>query len=174
MIRVHSLVAALGTVILGGCCGTPSYTPGFWNDGGTVQWNNNCYNYSNNKRTDTFAQPGRASGITLGSVNMNCADVTPAAVADGIEQAPSSGDCPKCRTRIALVIRPGRDYHWYRRDADGMWTHKPGSTPATNLDNSGNPITNPETADRGLYTEFCGYFCICSSKTEGSGHENIQ
>ena len=54
-----------------------------------------------------------------------------------------------------------------------MWTHKPGGTPATNLDNSGNPISNPETADRGGYTDFCGYLCSCSDSTEGNGHENI-
>ena len=41
------------------------------------------------------------------------------------------------------------------------------------LDNSGNPISNPETADRGGYTDFCGYLCSCSSSTEGNGHENI-
>jgi hypothetical protein len=74
---------------------------------------------------------------------------------------------------IALVIDPGTDYHWYRKDKNGKWTHKPGGTAATNLDNSGNPITDPETANRGGYTDFCGYFCICSSATEGSGHETI-
>ncbi len=165
-----SLAIAL---LLSGCCGTPSYTPSFWNDGGTVQWDNNCYNYSNNKRTDTFAQPGRASGITLTVANLNCADVTAAAVADGIETTTAPGTCTSCQVTIALVIAPGWDYHWYRRDSDGMWTHKPGGTQATNLDNSGDPIANPETADRGWYTVFCGYFCICSCTTEGNGHENI-
>jgi len=174
MKRIRAIGALIGVAsLLGACCGTPSYTPGFWNNDPNVRSHNNCYNYSNNKRTDTFAQPGRASGITLTLANMNCADVAPAAIADGIEAAPSANACPKGCVRIALVIAPGWDYHWYRRDADGMWTHKPGGTPATNLDNSGNPITNPETADRGPYTVFCGYFCICSSSTEGNGHENI-
>jgi hypothetical protein len=75
------------------------------------------------------------------------------------------------------VVDPGTDYHWYRLDRNGMWTHKPGGTQATNLDNSGNPISSPETADRCggwlCYTEFCGYFCSCSSSTEGRGRENI-
>lgn len=163
-------------LLLTGCCNIPSYTPSYWNDGGTVQFNNNCYNYSNNKRTDTFAQPGRAAGAMYTS--LTCPEVTSGALADGLDPLPPSGDCPKgfCRkyAKLALVVAPGWDYHWYRLDKNGMWTHKPGGTPATNLDNSGNPITNPETADRGPYTEFCGYFCSCSSATEGNGHENIQ
>jgi hypothetical protein len=163
---------ALLVWLLQSCCGTPSYTPGFWNDAGTVQYHNNCYNYANNRRTDTFAQPGRAHGITLTVANLNCNDVANAAVADGLDRTAGAG-CPACQTTVALVIYPGHDYHWYRRDANGLWTHKPGGTQATNLDSSGHPITNPETADRGNYTVFCGYFCICSSKTEGSGHEDI-
>ena len=30
--------------------------------GTPIQWVNNCYNYANNKITNTFAQPGRGSG----------------------------------------------------------------------------------------------------------------
>ena len=68
---------------------------------------------------------------------------------------------------VALVIAPGDDYHWYRQDSDGTWSHKPGNTPATNLDASGNPITNPETANRNNgshdYSVFCGYFYVPAS-----------
>jgi hypothetical protein len=81
--------------------------------------------------------------------------------------------CGDNRDLVALVIAPGIDYHWYRRGTDGFWTHKMGPTPATNLDNSGHTITNPETADRGMYTVFAGYFCACSSSTEGQGHSVI-
>jgi hypothetical protein len=165
------LLPAVAVLLLGGCCGKPTFTPGFWNDAGQVQFHNNCYNYSNNHRTDTFAQPGRRAGAMYGS--LTCAAVLAAATADGIPRLPASGVCSGGRDKIALVVGPGYDYHWYRQDANGMWTHKPGGTQATNLDNSGHTISNPETADRGLYTDFCGYFCSCSSATEGSGHENI-
>jgi hypothetical protein len=173
-------------LILSGCCSVPSYHPSFWNSAAsvppcpfsnTVQTCNNCYNYGNNKRTDTFAQPGRASGITLSGANMNCNDVRNAAVADGVELLPQSGVCPGKYDKVALVVDPGTDYHWYRQDKNGMWTHKPGGTQATNLDNSSNPISNPETADRcggGLcYSDFCGYHCVCSDDDEGKGHEKI-
>lgn len=167
------LIAGLGA---SGCCKIPPYSPAFWNDGGTVQFNNNCYNYGNNKRTDTFAQPGRRSGDYPNP--MSCAEVGNAAVSDGVLRLPASGVCPNTEDKIALVVDPGTDYHWYRLGTDGMWTHKPGGTQATNLDASGNPISNPETANRCsgwlCYTDFCGYFCSCSWDVQGQGRENIQ
>lgn len=52
------------------------------------------------------------------------------------------------------------DYHWYRQDADGYWSHKPGTTPVRLTDNSGNLILDPAEADLGIYTNFLGYFAI--------------
>ena len=58
--------------------------------------------------------------------------------------------------KVALVlglVKSGgsvdQDYHWYRQDAGGKWSHKPGGKKATDKDQSGNEITDPETADRG-------------------------
>ena len=28
---------------------------------------------------------------------------------------------------VLLVVDPNNDYHWYRQDSDGTWSHKPGS-----------------------------------------------
>ncbi len=61
---------------------------------------------------------------------------------------------------MALVIWPGVDFHWYRKGRNGSWSHKPGSTAVTNLDNSGNFITDPRTADRGGYTSFCTFMTV--------------
>jgi hypothetical protein len=155
-------------------CSIPTYDPAYWNDGSTIQRNNNCYNYANNKRTDTFAQPGSAAGISLGYDDMHCDRVLDAATADGLQPMPPSGECPCRKDKIALVVAPDEDYHWYRQDSGGKWSHKPGSTKATHLDNSHNTISSPETADRGIYTNFCGYFCSCSDEKQGQGHENIK
>src|SRR5690606_5055184 len=38
------------------------FNPTFWNANNHVRYNNNCYNYGRNWKTNTFAQPGRASG----------------------------------------------------------------------------------------------------------------
>ena len=132
---------------------------GFWNTPG-VQSGNNCYNYSTNRVTNNFAQPGQASGIRLSS--LQCDRVIAAASADlGLTPAtyaPFNGR--EDDTLIALVVAPNYDYHWYRRDSDGMWSHKPGGTKATNKDNAGALITDPETAARGPYRDFCGYFRV--------------
>lgn len=132
------------------------FNPGFWNKP-AVQPHNNCYNYARNWRTDTFAQPGRAHGA-MTSI-MKCAEVTTAALADGLKKrcdCLSNEEWP--RRLMALVIAPGWDYHWYREQRDGFWGHKPGKTAARNTDNVGAVIANPETANRGPYTDFCGYF----------------
>ena len=132
------------------------FNPGFWNTP-TVQPRNNCYNYARNWRTDTYAQPGRAHGAQTGT--MACNTVTTAAMADGlVKRCTCLPDSEYPRRLMALVIDPGWDYHWYRHQRGGFWGHKPGPTAARNIDSSSAVITNPETCDRGGYTDFCGYF----------------
>ncbi|CAM5663330.1 hypothetical protein [Streptomyces purpurascens] len=132
------------------------FNPDFWNRP-EVQPRNNCYNYARNHRTDTFAQPGRAHGAQTS--NMACASVTKAALADGlVHRYHCLPDSEKPRRLMALAVWPGWDYHWYREQKGDFWGHKPGGTAARNYDNRGALITNPETCDRGGYTDFCGYF----------------
>lgn len=56
------------------------------------------------------------------------------------------------------------DYHFYRQDDNGLWSHKDGKNPAKNVDAKGNVIVDPYLADRNYkrnkYTEFCSYFCV--------------
>jgi hypothetical protein len=58
----------------------PAYNPGFWNNAAHLTLNN-CYNYANNQQTDTFAQPGRATGHPI--TGLSCPGVQPSAVSDG-------------------------------------------------------------------------------------------
>lgn len=128
------------------------YNPAFWNRPG-VQPHNNCYNYAMNYRSDTFAQPGRISGHP--NSIMQCANVAPAANWDGC-----TATCSGSNKNVALVVWPGRDYHWYRRHSNGFWGHKPGQTPARNTDNSNRVIggnLTPRNCNRGPYRDFCGY-----------------
>lgn len=152
--------------------GAPSYNPAIWNTP-AHQPNNNCYNYSTDIMTDTFAQPGRAHNV---SAPPSCAGTGSGAVADGLAAA-TEKRCAGCSHLVALVISPGNggcveDYHWYRLDDNGRWSNKPGDGAATDKDASGNPITNPETADRKYvfgpdycidYSIFCGYYCVDKS-----------
>jgi hypothetical protein len=143
------------------CRCAPLYEPQWWNDGwgGQKQPNNNCYNYATNYRSDTYAQPGLAAGAEYTS--LTCASVRPAAVADSLIDAPSANNrCPKEGHLVALVIAPGYDFHWFRKGRNGYWTQKMGPSPITNVDNSGNLIPDPRTANRGPYTDFCTFMVV--------------
>jgi hypothetical protein len=133
------------------------FNPGLWNNNPYVRRNNNCYNYACNRRTNTFAQPGRAAGQMY--TQITCPAVGRGARADGNR---IWGNCFPAGTGglwiMALVMAPGQDYHWYRFMSSGYWTHKPGGTPATNRDNSGNRIRDPRTCNRGIYTRFCTFY----------------
>ena len=148
------------------CRCAPLYEPAWWNDP-VRQPGNNCYNYSANYRTDTFAQPGLAAGAMYSS--FDCSSMISAAVADELIDTPDADNrCPQEGHLVALVIWPGVDFHWYRKGRNGYWPHKPGSTPATNLDNSGATIPDPRGADRGGYTDFCAFMTVMH------GHIKIQ
>jgi hypothetical protein len=142
----------------------PAYDPSLWNDANGIQYHNNCYNYGCNIQTGTYAQPGRASGNMYSA--LNCTEVGDGAVSDGLAPVDcnTSCGCSDCCHKVALVMWPNVDYHWYRLDNNGKWSHKMGGTAATNLDNSGNIISDPQTADRGNYTVFCGCYCVCQGK----------
>jgi hypothetical protein len=140
------------------CKCAPLYEPAWWNVP-QRQPLNNCYNYATNYRSDTFAQPGQAAGAIYSA--LTCPAVLSAAVADELIVSPSADNkCPKEGHLAALVIWPGSDFHWYRKGRNGYWTHKPGGTAVTNVDNSGMLIIDPRTADRGPYTDFCTFMVV--------------
>lgn len=134
----------------------PVYNPAFWNTPQRQPYNN-CYNYANDQATNTFAQPGRATGHMYTS--LNCSSVGAGAVSDGLRAFPNfTAALPAGHGwYVALVIWPNTDYHWYRQDKVGCWSHKPGGTAAHNTDNSGHLIGDPRTCNRGPYTVFCTF-----------------
>jgi hypothetical protein len=139
-----------------------AFNPGFWNDPSHINVNN-CYNYASNKRTNTFAQPGRGSGHMYTA--LTCPAVTAAAISDGLHHRYNCfPDSEKPRWLVAMVVAPGYDYHWYRKQKEGFWGHKPGHTAARNTDNNGHVVNSPETCARAPYTDFCGYFYVPASQ----------
>lgn len=142
----------------------PAYNPGKWNIP-TVQPYNNCYNYANDHITNTFAQPGRAHGYHIPYPNLQCNTVEPGAAKDGLHAANNFHAALPAGHGwyVALVVWPNQDYHWYRQDNVGCWSHKPGQTAARNVDNAGQPITDPKTCNRGPYTNFCTYMVTTRS-----------
>jgi len=147
------------------CPCAPLYEPHWWNDGGRKQLLNNCYHYSTNFRTDSFCvipeggQPGAAAGAMYSA--FTGVAVKNAAVMDDLIDTPAADNkSPGQGHLVALVIAPGWDFHWYRKGRNGRWSHKPGPTAVTNLDNSADTILDPRTANRGPYTEFCTFMVV--------------
>lgn len=69
--------------------------------------------------------------------------------------------CKKPYYHIFFTKEEGEgDYHFYKMDKDGYWSHKPGSTPIKRTDESGKRIKDPLTADRGRYKIPCFYACV--------------
>lgn len=156
--------------------GTPTYDGPYWNTNSSIKNDNNCYNYANNNRTDTFAQPGHAHSYNLAANGITLAHVQYAVGLDGLASTTSSAVSSTGQTKLALVldlVSTQHDYHWYRQNADGTWSHKPGHLDARNTDYSNNTITDPENCDAGTYTTWGGYWFTPSDMNEGSGHASI-
>jgi hypothetical protein len=80
--------------------------------------------------------------------------------------------CPVGSSKIAMVVDPGDDYHFYRQDSNGLWSHKDGANPVKRVDAKGQLIWDPRTAARDYrprsylnYTDFCGFYCAPRRKT---------
>ena len=141
----------------------PPYDPGSWNDHGVVEWNNNDYNYSANKKTGTFAQPGRAGGRLIMGPPFACSNVLASAIADGLVPWVADVPCSNYDYKIAFLVNPdpmNGDFNSYRQDRGGNWSYKAGATDVVNVDKSGKPITDPRTSDNGDYENFCGFMCV--------------
>ena len=91
--------------------------------------------------------------------------------------------CSPGTYKIALVIAPGLDYHFYRQNPDGSWSHKTRHSQVTCLDAEFNKtIWDPQTAKRDYskqdiincsrnYSEFVGYYQITALNTMEPNYE---
>ena len=164
----------------------PKYEPHLYNGKATMQNTHNCFAYAfdvreklskdkcnENECAVPFHQPGRRSGYPRWHEipDKRCPDVVSRIKADvpGVKLTNFTRRCPPRTSKIALVIDPNEDYHFYRQDSNGMWSHKPGGTKVTNKDTLGQPIYNPELASRDNgrlnYEKFCAYMCVPRRKT---------
>ena len=172
----------------------PAYNPERYNRLKGDRESHNCYAYAfdylqrpkkgctDDSCPAPYPQPGRASGYKKWSKvdGKRCPDLMARLMGDikGIQiGVPFETRCPKGMRKIATVVDPTEDYHFYMQnkpapsddslpEEPGMWSHKPGGQPVTNKDASGRPIFDPELAYRVVkdanlnYREFCGFQCI--------------
>jgi len=125
-----------------------------------------------------FHQPGGTKGLSkrLQEVSGRTCKVVDFLMRKDVPEIKRSSfkaRCPVGKSKIALVVHPGEDYHFYRQDADGWWSHKDGSNQVKRYDAEGEAIWNPKTAARDYrpkgsflnYTDFCGFYCAPRRKT---------
>ena len=164
-------------------CRKPKYIPHFWNTlDSDVKEHTNCYSYVMDRyelNADKKLQPGELSSGKFGSYD--CNEIMNKLKKDyntyNIIQVDKHYKPPCNHYKIALVIDDKgdeQDYHFYRQDDDGYWSHKPGKNNVRRHDASGNLIRDPETADRNYdernddtnnetdnnYYKFCGYYSV--------------
>lgn len=168
----------------------PNYAPEKYNGDVSIYKSHNCYAYSmdvidpklvnqckrNTKKNScrqNFHQPGALHGdrFTLNTEERRtCPVVEKLMVSDvpEITKASFYQKCPKKMSKIALVVDPGEDYHYYRQDSDGLWSHKDGSNKVKRYDALKKNIINPKLASRDYrpqgsdlnYEDFCGFYCV--------------
>lgn len=127
-----------------------------------------CKNELNKENYCRRSQPGYASGYpSLDRKDFKCKTIVKRTLDDNpkIFKIKRNKSCPPNFYKGAVVVAPGVDYHYYRLNDEGVWTHKPGYKPSTFLDAKNNVIKDPLTADRNYgddlnYTDFCGYTCV--------------
>jgi hypothetical protein len=175
------------------------YNPDEWNNDHDIINTHNCYTYFLNKKIGKVAskckelsdkkreskckdlkpQPGDFYTIinegTLRNRNpkYTCKDMKEKVLNDNpsIEETTFDRKCPTGSYKGALVVDRNNTYHFYRQNADGTWSHKPGTLKVTDVDASGNKIYFPHLADRNYrkgekkssgvnYNDFCNYLCV--------------
>jgi len=158
----------------------PPYEPQKWNLNPNIKSNHNCYSYAMNHLNPGRKgkpQPGYFSGYDhIQDNEYNCENFRKRLSSDipSLYLTSFEQPCEKGFHKGFIALDPSDDpdYHFYRQDNNGKWSHKPGRTDAQNLDASGNPISNPHTANRN-YTHFsynkpCFFFCV--NKKLGRSH----
>ena len=157
----------------------------FYNKNPYMRESHNCYTYFLDLRSkeafelckDDFkkhnmcrrAQPGYLSGFKpLKDDEYTCPEIEKRTLSDNptIYKLDSIKD--KCDPKFykgAMVTAPGRDYHYYRLNDEGIWTHKPGYKPITHYDSKNRRVIDPQLAARDYggtlnYKNFCGYYCV--------------
>lgn len=155
------------------------FDPGKWHVCDESEWrtcteNANCYSYALNRPDYFWAFPGMGYAKTGAQHYFDsiyrCFDKDDF---DGLKKATIKG---AIHDGLILVAEPvesngyylvalffadpanGFDFHWFRKDDDGTWSHKYGWFNPTNKDEGGNAIYDPRQIKHPNYPNFYGFF----------------
>lgn len=151
------------------------YQPENWKKNEIKQ---NCYGYALNKYNDdtiNYPQMGEF-GIPDFKKYYNedrdfgCSPYEYRILKDNphIYKVPENKSCKKGYYKTYFVVAPNKDFHWYRQDKDGYYSHKPGQLKVRDYDmsKSKNKIKNPIFSNRTDYTyknDVLDYSVVCNT-----------
>lgn len=150
----------------------PNYEPSKWNLKPHIKNNHNCYSYALNDKHGKRkgkAQPGYyANYPPINLKEYNCDSIFKRIWKDNPSIYPTlfTNKCNKGYYKAFFTLSPKNhtDYHFYRQDKNGFWSHKPGRTDVTNKDADGKKIINPTKSNRNYgslnYYMPCQFFCL--------------
>ena len=132
----------------------PEYNPDEWNKEAN-KYTNNCYTYAldwiDNGSPNGLNPGNTTEKIVIPREKLNLNDVLELALTNNKIKKPTLlnklGFGKRGYYPVYLAIDEGVDYHWYRQDKGGLWSHKHGTGPITNVDGSGRIIANPARAN---------------------------
>ena len=157
------------------------YEPDKWNNS-SLKNKTNCYAYAIDKKSSGMIYPG-FSDSSLGyyeemikNHKYNLDRIEADSINKGFTFIPIGRYeiCPIGTYKVAFVLdtveveygRKDYDFHFYRQNPDGTWSHKPGNTAVINYDYQNNVILDPLLADRHTsqpiyyYDYFVGYYAV--------------
>jgi hypothetical protein len=153
------------------------YQTSLWKN---IEASHNCYAYALDSHQDKkiyFPQPG-LYGIPNFSdghgsdKEFTCSTYHQRVLMDNPHIYPvrHNKKCRKGYFKGTLVISPNEDYHWYRKNDDGTYSHKPGATKVRKYDSEHKIIQDPVHANRFIslknrqheldYRVVCNSYCF--------------
>ena len=151
----------------------PKFEPEKWNNNDNIKHSHNCYAYLLNTivgKRDGKPQPGYFSNFPpIRNKDYTCESFFQRLKKDipSLYLTTFSQKCKKGFYKGFIALDPkmeDQDYHFYRHDQSGFWSHKPGRTEAVNIDADNKIIKNPLKANRNYrffnYSRPCFFFCL--------------
>lgn len=145
----------------------PAFDPISW---APCRYAANCYTYvldilpSRWVLTSALCRPGEVEDEANNSTRrLSWRTVRSGFRSDGLRPATlrSLLERPGNRYLVAVMFDPrSPDYHLVRLDADGEWSHKPGSDPVSRSDSVGRRIVSPRRMVTNNKYWFMGYFWV--------------
>jgi len=160
------------------------YNPDAWNKDPYIQYSHNCYQYAlddidkdlrnrcyhNIKKKfktcgNLRSRPGHTTKKSIYSgkkISQNCNIMDKGILEDNknIYKIDEKNSCKKDYYKIAVAIKPGETYHFWRKDGNGSWSHKDAGNKVSDKDYNGKRIVDPKYSNRGKYSKFCNYYCV--------------